>query len=632
VSACGGSPQPSSPSPPDPSLPAAQVAPASAPAAQGPATVAEATAFAQEIDRGLRKVWVQQSRADWINSNFITGDTDSLASDAQEATMAYVGKAIKQSTRFDGLAGLPPDVARQLKLLKGATTLPAPDDDKKRSELAQLQVSMGSTYGKGKFCSDKLQAAILRIEKADKKKPRERKDNCLPLGELSTILEKSDKWDELTEAWSGWHTISKPMRPQYERFVQLANEGAKEIGYANLGELWKSKYDMPAKDFEADTERLWAQVKPLYDDLHCYVRGKLQKKFGKDKVRDHTPIPAQALGNMWQQQWGNLFATAEPYPGQQSLDVTAGLVKKKYDSKAMVKLGEAFFKSLSMPALPDSFWERSLFEKPRDREVVCHASAWDLTFNNDLRIKMCIETNEEDLITIHHELGHNYYFNAYYTLPTLFQDGANDGFHEGIGDTLALSVTPAYLAKLGILDKAPANEKAELNVLMRRALDKVAFLPFGLLIDKWRWDVFAGKITPANYNASWWEMKKKYQGVAPTEQRSEADFDPGAKYHVPGNVPYTRYFLAHIYQFQFHQALCKAAGHKGPLHTCSIYDSKEAGAKLVAMLKMGASSPWQDAMAAVTGQREADASAILEYFAPLQAFLKEQNKGQQCGW
>jgi peptidyl-dipeptidase A len=629
VLGCGGSPTPSTPSPAPPE-PAIDGGPA--PTASGPATVEEAIAFTKEVDARLREVWIQQSRADWINMNFITDDTDQLAADAQKATMEIVGKSIKAATRFDGLAGLPPEVARQLKLLKQATVLPAPDDEQKRAELANLQVAMNSTYGKGKYCSPKLRAAMERIEKAEKKTPRERKDDCLPLGELSQILEKSNDWDEQLEAWSGWHSISRSMRPQYERFVQLGNEGAKEIGYANLGELWKSKYDMPAAEFEADTERLWAQVKPLYDDLHCYVRGKLQKQYGKDKIPDEAPLPAHVMGNMWQQQWGNLYPAVEPYPGQPSLDVTAGLKKKKYDEKGMVKLGEAFFTSLGMPALPQTFWERSLFVKPKDRDVVCHASAWDLTFANDVRIKMCIEINEEDLITIHHELGHNYYFTAYHTLPVLFQDGANDGFHEGIGDTLALSVTPAYLAKLGILEKAPSNEKAEMNVLMRRALDKVAFLPFGLLIDKWRWDVFAGKIQPSQYNAAWWDLKKRYQGVAPSVPRSEADFDPGAKYHVPGNTPYTRYFLAHIYQFQFHRALCKAAGHEGPLHTCSIHGSKAAGDKLQAMLKMGASKPWQEAMAAITGETQADATALLEYFAPLQAYLKEQNKGQRCGW
>jgi len=389
---------------------------------------------------------------------------------------------------------------------------------------------------------------------------------------------------------------------------------------------------MSAEAFEADTDRLWGQVKPLYDELHCYVRGRLRQHYGKEKVPAKGPIPAHLLGNMWAQEWNNIYPLVEPYGGEGSLDVSKSLKDKRYDATKMVELGERFFTSLGLEKLPASFWERSLFTKPADREVVCHASAWDVTFNGDIRIKMCIEPKEEDLITIHHELGHDYYYVYYHTLPVLFQQGANDGFHEGIGDTLALSVTPGYLKGIGLLDKAPGNPKAETNFLLKQALDKIAFLPFGKLIDQWRWDVFAGKTKPSEYNKAWWDLRQKYQGLAAPAPRSESDFDPGAKYHVPANVPYVRYFLARIYQFQFHRALCKAAGHKGPLHTCSIYGSKEAGEKLRAMLAMGASRPWPEALKALSGETAADASALIEYFEPLRSFLKEQNKGETCGW
>jgi peptidyl-dipeptidase A len=298
----------------------------------------------------------------------------------------------------------------------------------------------------------------------------------------------------------------------------------------------------------------------------------------------------------------------------------------------MVELGERFFTSLGLDPLPKSFWERSLFTRPKDREVVCHASAWDVSWNDDLRIKMCIEPTEDDLITIHHELGHDYYFHYYYKQPVLFQQGANDGFHEGIGDTLALSVTPEYLKGLGLLDDVPKGDKGRINFQMKMALDKVAFLPFGLLIDKWRWDVFSGKTPKAKYNEAWWALRTKYQGVSAPSGRSEADFDPGAKFHVPASTPYVRYLLARIYQFQFHRALCKAAGHKGSLDTCSIYGNKDAGAKLRAMLELGQSKPWPEALAVLSGETKADASALVEYFAPLRAWLKDQNKGEQCGW
>jgi peptidyl-dipeptidase A len=389
---------------------------------------------------------------------------------------------------------------------------------------------------------------------------------------------------------------------------------------------------MTPDQFAAETDRLWGQLKPLYEQLHCYVRGRLGKLYGKEKVPQTGPIPAHLLGNMWAQEWGNIYPLVEPYQGQGKLDVDAALKAKGYDPIKMVKLGESFFTSLGLDPLPATFWERSMFTKPADREVVCHASAWDVTYDDDLRIKMCIRTTEEDLITIHHELGHDYYFHAYYKLPVLYQSGANDGFHEAIGDALALSVTPSYLKKIGLLQSVPSNPKELINVQMKDALDKIAFLPFGLMVDRWRWQVFSGKATPQDYNAAWWKLRQQYQGVSAPVERSEADFDPGAKYHVPANVPYTRYFLARILQFQFHRAMCKAAGFTGPLHECSIYGNKEAGKRLEAMLAMGASKPWPDALEAMTGERQMDASALIEYFAPLSKWLAEQNKGQQCGW
>ncbi|HVY47542.1 MAG TPA: M2 family metallopeptidase, partial [Minicystis sp.] len=582
--------------------------------AAAPPTVDDARAFLARVDADLRRVWVAASRADWVNNNFITDDTEAISAAAQEASMEYLSRTIKEAARFDGVA-LPEDLARQLKLLKlAAAPLPAPSDPKERAELAEIAVSMTSSYGKGKYCPPRL------------------KGKCQSLGELEDVMAQSRKWDELLDAWVGWHAIGAPIKQRYARYVELGNAGARDLGYPDLGAYWRAGYDMSPDAFQADVERLWKQVQPLYEQMHCYVRARLRAKYGADKIGAHAPIPAHLLGNMWAQEWGNIYDVTEPYKGHGSLDVTRHLKQKKIDEKGMVKIGERFFTSLGMDPLPPSFWERSLFKKPRDREVVCHASAWDVTYSDDLRIKMCIEPKEEDLITIHHELGHDYYFHAYYKLPILFQQGANDGFHEGIGDTLALSVTPAYLKDLGLLDKVPNDEKGAINVLFKMALDKVAFLPFGKLIDEWRWDVFSGKTKPGDYEKAWWALRTKYQGLAAPAPRTEADFDPGAKYHVPANVPYVRYFLARIYQFQFYRALCRAAGYSGPLHACSFYGSKAAGDRLKAMLSLGASKPWPEALKALSGETRADAGALLEYFAPLSAWLKEQNRGQTCGW
>ncbi len=618
-----------------------------APEVSAAPTAEEAKKFIEQVDRDLRRLWVARDRASWVSQNFITDDTEALSAAGEEATAAYVTDAIQKARRFDGVKGIDADVARQLFLLKLAQGVPAPTNADERRELAELQSSMTATYGKGTYCPPpnsplaKSRAASAAPPSGAAKPaaakdgaiaPKADAEKCFKLDDLSRVLKKSRNYDELLEAWKGWHAIAPVMKDKFARYAELGNKGAKEIGFTDMGGLWRSGYDMPAEGFEQDIERLWSDVKPLYDDLHCYVRKKLRAKYGKDKIPDKAPIPAHLLGNMWAQQWDAIYDVVEPYPGQGSLDVDKKLRAKGYDPVKMVKLGEAFFTSLGLDPLPKTFWERSLFLRPKDRDVVCHASAWDVSWNGDLRIKMCIEPTEDDLVTIHHELGHDYYFQYYYKKPILFQAGANDGFHEGIGDTLALSVTPQYLKSLGLLDELPKGDKGRLNFLMKMALDKVAFLPFGLLIDKWRWDVFNGKTPKAKYNEAWWALRSKYQGVSAPTPRSEADFDPGAKYHIPASTPYIRYFLARIYQFQFHRALCKAAKYEGTLDSCSIYGNKEAGKKLRAMLELGQSKPWPEALAVLSGETKADAAAMLDYFAPLRSWLSEQNKGEQCGW
>jgi peptidyl-dipeptidase A len=606
------------------------VAAASAPVAASSAlpTVDEARAFVAEVEDRLHALWVSRDQAAWVTQNFITYDSEALAAAGEEATAAFMGEAIRRSKRFDSIRGqLPPDVARKLYLLSVAQTVPAPTDPAKRAELAAIEAAMTSAYGKGQYCPPS-DSPLLKYARADKGA----KAPCLHLDELSHVLATSRKLAELVEAWRGWHAVGASIKAKYERYVELANAGAKDIGVADVGALWRSGYDMTPADFEADVERLWREVKPMYDELHCYVRARLQAVYGKDHVPDHAPIPAELLGNMWAQDWSNIYDLLAPFPYEPSLDVGKKLERGQWDARKMVRQGERFFGALGFDPLPETFWERSLFVRPRDREVLCHASAWDVTWSGDLRIKMCIQPTEEDFVVIHHELGHDFYFQRYLKLPILFQQGANDGFHEAIGDTMALSVTPEYLKGLGLLDAVPRGDHARINEQMKRALEKVAFLPFGLLIDKWRWDVFAGKVAPADYNAAWWRLKEQVQGVSAPVARAPGDFDPGAKYHVAVSSPYVRYFLARIYQFQFHKALCQAAGITGPLDACSIHDNRAAGAKLMAMMALGASRPWPDALEAVGAGRQADAGPMLEYFAPLRQWLADQNKGKSCGW
>jgi peptidyl-dipeptidase A len=612
-------------------VPAPSAATAPSPAIAASPTADEAQAFLAEVEENLRRLWVARDRADWVNQNFLNDDTAALDSAGEEATAAYMRETIQRAKRFDSIrAQLPPDAARKLYLLSFAQPVPAPSDPSKRAELAAISVAMKGAFGTGQYCPPK-DSPLLRYAKKDDK-GREPAAPCLRIDELRDVFAKSRNFAELVEAWRGWHAIGAPMKDEYARYVELANAGAREIGYDDVGALWRSGYDMSAADFEADVERLWADVKPLYEQLHCYARAKLQAVYGKAKVPDHAPIPAQLLGDMWAQEWTHVYELLEPFRGEPSLDVGKKLERDHWDPKRIVRQAEHFFTALGFDPLPQTFWERSLFVRPRDREVVCHASAWDPTWSGDLRIKMCIEPTDEDFVTIHHELGHDFYFQRYFKLPILFQNGANDGFHEAIGDTIALSVTPEYLKSVHLLDAVPSGDHARINHQMKMALDKVAFLPFGLLIDKWRWDVFAGKVGPGDYNAAWWKLREQIQGVAPPVTRTAADFDPGAKYHVATSTPYVRYFLARIYQFQFHKALCQAAGFSGPLDQCSIHDNRAAGAKLMAMLALGQSRPWPDALEAIGAGRKADAGPMLEYFAPLREWLADQNKRQQCGW
>ncbi len=584
----------------------------------GSATTAakpDAATFLANSEKELSEFSDYASRIAWVNSNFITDDTDWLAARAgSEGTL--IGVRLANATKDYANATLTPDQKRKMSILLAGMVIPAPstgtpEEQKKTSdELNTITTNLQSTYGKGKFTIDGKE---------------------LNLEELSGILSDSRDPKKLQQAWEGWQTIAVPMAKDYARMVEIGNAGAKELGFSDIADMWLSNYDMPSKDMEATVEKLWSQVQPLYNDLHCYTRTKLNQKYG-DAVQPKTgPIRADLLGNMWAQQWNGIYDIVAPPASDPGFDLNKALVQKNYDPIKMVKTGEAFYTSLGLPPLPDTFWKRSLITRPEDREVVCHASAWNLDNLEDIRIKMCTQVNAEDFSTVHHELGHNFYQRAYKGQDFLFRNGANDGFHEAIGDFIALSITPEYLKEIGLISKVPSAD-ADIGLLMDRALEKVAFLPFGLKVDKWRWQVFRGETTPAQYNQAWVDLGLKYQGITPPGPRPADAFDPGAKFHVPGNTPYLRYFLSFILQFQFQKAACDQAGWTGPLHRCSIYGNKEVGAKFTKMLEMGASKPWPDALEAFTGTREMDGSALVSYFAPLQTWLKEQNKGQTCGW
>ncbi len=597
--------------------PAHAQAPAAAPATAAPAaapTAVDADAFVARAAREAAEYSLDASRTAWVNATYITDDTDALVAKAGAIGTEMSVRFALEAAKYDGVSGIGPDTRRQLDLLKSALTLPAPTRPGAAQTLAELSTRMSSAYGKGR--------GALRGQPING-------------SDIEAAMGTNRNPAELKEMWVSWHdNVGAPMRSDYAQMTGIANEGSKQLGFADTGALWRSGYDMPAAEFEQLADQLWKEVEPLYLSLHSYVRWKLNEKYG-DAVQAKTgPIRADLLGNMWAQEWGGIYDIVAPAgSGDLGYEIGGLLQAKGYDPVRMVKAGENFYSSLGFAALPETFWQRSQITKPADREVICHASAWNLDNKDDIRIKMCTKVNSDDFVTIHHELGHNYYQRAYNRQPFFYQNGANDGFHEAIGDFVALSITPDYLVNIGLLDPArvPGTDK-DTGLLLRQAMDKVAFLPFGLLMDKWRWGVFSGQIPAGGYQKGWDDLRLRYQGVAPPVARDETRFDPGAKYHIPASTPYARYFLARILQFQFYKAACDQAGWKGPLHRCSFFGNKQVGERLNAMLAMGASKPWPDALQAFTGTRRMSGKPMLAYFAPLKKWLDRQNKGKPQGW
>ena len=573
-------------------------------------TAEDAKTFIANAQKELEKLQMPAAQAAWAYQTYIIQDTAAVSAYLSEKLSSRASELAKESAKFNQVE-VDPDTRRQLDLLRNSLVLPPPGNAAESERLAQIGTDMEGMYGAGQYCPEE--------------------GTCWGLTEMGSKMATERDEKLLLDIWQGWRQVSPPMKDLYVEQVEIANKGAKELGFENVSELWRGKYDMEADAFEKELDRLWGQVEPFYDALHCHVRAELGEQYGTDVVPQDQPIPAHLLGNMWAQTWGNIYDIVKPEQEMQVADVTAALEEKGYDEIKMVQQAETFFTSLGFEPLPETFWERSQFTQPADRDVVCHASAWNLDDKEDLRIKMCIQKTGEEFAVIHHELGHNFYQRAYNQQPLLYRGSANDGFHEAIGDVIALSITPKYMKEIGLIDEIP-DASNDIGMLLKLALDKIAFVPFGLLVDKWRWGVFSGDVTPEQYNDYWWELREKYQGVmAPVERPADA-FDPGAKYHIPGNTPYSRYFLAHLLQFQFHRELCKIAGDEGPVHRCSIYGNKDAGTALNNMLELGQSKTWQEALETLTGSPQMDATAILDYFAPLKDWLDEQNKGRTCGW
>ena len=574
--------------------------------------------FLERVELEDKTLGPVASSAYWLQANFITYDSQKVVADYGKRFQLLALERARQASTFDDVE-VSEENRRKLNLIKNSFVMPSPLDDTLAGEIANIMAELDAMYGAGQHCFGE--------------------GDCYDLEAFEGVIDNSRDPDELLKAWEGWRNIGTPMKDKYLRMVEIGNLGAKDLGYEGLTDLWFSQYDMPAEEFLAETDRVWDELKPLYDALHCHVRSELSEHYGEEVVSKEGVLPAHVLGNMWGQSWANVYDlvyTPDNPNASSGIDLTKILEEKNIDEIEMTKIAENFFISLGFQSLPDTFRERSLFIKPQDRSVVCHASAWNLDADaNDLRIKMCIERNAEDFSTIHHELGHIFYYQAYNsTQPSVFQSGANDGFHEAVGDLLSLSITPEYYNKIGLISEAEAKDATSdpISLLMQQALQGVVSVPWTLMLDKWRAGVFSGETSESELNNSWWELREYYQGIGVPRERGADAFDPGAKYHIPGNTPYTRYYLAQILQYQFHESLCNQMGFEGPLHECSIYDNELAGKKLRAMLSLGQSQEWQVALEALTGTRSLSGKSMLNYYKPLKDWLDVQNTDRTCGW
>ncbi|KAM3956774.1 angiotensin-converting enzyme-like isoform 2-T2 [Aphomia sociella] len=569
----------------------------------------------KSLNKKTLAAWQYESNITTYNEEYMLQVSLEIAEEEKESwkeTMSYLWHEFEDE-----------DLKRMFRKYSELGTSALPEDLNQR--LLQAVSNMQTIYAKATICDYKdRNKCDLHVEP-----------------DVTNIFANSEDPEELKYTWLEWHKAAgAPSRGNFTEYVQMDNEAAKLNGYDSVAEWWLSEYE--ADDSEDQFASLWSQIKPLYQQIHAYVRRQLRLKYGEDIVSAKGPIPAHLLGNIWAQTWGNVEKFTRPYPNKPDVDVTSALIAQNYTALKMFKTAEEFFKSLNLTAMPDMFWEKSIIEKPDDgRDLVCHASAWDFYDGEDFRIKQCTTITAAFFKTTHHEMGHIQYYLQYKDQPVVYRRGANPGFHEAVGDVIALSVsTPKHLKVMGLLEDGPEDAESNINQLYKMGLDKIVFLPFGYLLDLFRYGVFRGTTTTRDYNCHFWRLRETLQGVEPPAPRSEDDFDAAAKYHVAADVEYMRYYISYIIQFQFHRALCQLAGEYSPgdsdklLSTCDIYRSQPAGEALGKMLQMGSSKPWPDAMEALTGQRNMDASGVLEYFEPLYKWLKTENErtGEYIGW
>lgn len=582
-----------------------------------------AAEYLQNLNKAIAKHTNKETEASWNYASNINDENERIKNEVSAEVAKFMKEVSKDIQKFNWRTYESPDMRRQFKMLSklGYAALP----ESEYNEYLEVMSTMESNFAKVRVCDFK----------------DEKKCDLSLEPEIEERIRKSRDPKELEYYWRAFYDkAGTPLRATFEKYVELNTKAAKLNNFTSGAELWLDEYEDPT--FEKQLEDIFSEIRPLYLQIHGYVRYRLNKHYGDDIVPPKGPLPMHLLGNMWAQQWSEIAELVSPFPDKPLVDVTQEMVKQGYTPKKMFEMGDDFFTSMGLKKLPTAFWEKSVLEKPTDgRDLICHASAWDFYLVDDVRIKQCTRVTMDQFFTVHHELGHIQYFLQYQHLPFVYRTGANPGFHEAVGDVLSLSVsTPKHLERVNLLKNYKRDDEARINQLFLTALDKIVFLPFAFTMDKYRWALFRGQVPKDQWNCAFWKLRDEYSGIEPPVVRTEKDFDAPAKYHVSADVEYLRYLVSFIIQFQFYKSACIKAGQYDPtnpelpLDNCDIYGSKAAGDALHAMLSLGASKAWPDALEAFNGERTMTGKAIAEYFEPLRVWLEAENikNNVHIGW
>ncbi len=579
----------------------------------------EVDTFLDESENTLGPLLIKSNLAQWTYAIDINNKNKKKAEKANIELQNQLTTILAKIQHIDKTK-LNESQLRILKRLSLANNIPTPPAYLDRTILNTNLSKLSSSYQQGHYCPPSS------VQNTSSKQGLKTKPTCLNLREINYQLANESNAEILAELWLAWHEITKNMKVSFSQVVETANKAAQYKQYRDLSHYWQSKYETPARQHKHDFTQLWQQVKPLYKDLHCYVATQLQTHYKPPTMPKDNSIPIHLLGDLWAQSWLPVLPLIRPEAPTNSLQTA--LLDANYTPKKMVKTAEQFFISLGFSPLPLSFWHRSVFTKPKDTNSNCQASAWSIDGKEDLRLKMCININQDDFYTVHHELGHHFYQRSYQQQRLFFRDGAHDGFHEAVGDAIALSITPSYLNEIGLSSKTQPQDA--ISPLLEKALTTIPLIAYAYIADIWRWQVFGGEIEKKDWNKHWWNLRKQEQGIIAPHTRTEKYIDALAKYHLANNIPYSKYFFAAILQFQIHQQLCLDIGHQGQLHKCSIYGNKKAGQRLKKLLEQGASLPWSEQLKQFNGQEKMDGKALVNYFLPLHTWLKRKNEGQEC--